>query len=165
MNSFVMLLVAASATAADPQPVVQQPATSTPIYTYTESAPESRPGLMGRIRGTLGLKSSPGDQVSPGTAPTVRYYPGGSSPEPPLADATPVEAPAPRVTPTPAPAPQQVIVSPPAYTYQAPTSAVPAQPSRPRHFSRIRKLFGSSASQPSAALPADYFPTAPVQRP
>jgi hypothetical protein len=193
MNSLVVLLMATAATGADPQPVAQQTVNSGTTYTYTEAAPENRPGLIGRIRNALSPKSStPSVQGSPYppvggtqvwgaavpvapsvvssekvTAPTPRFVPSGSSPEPPLADATPVTTAAPPVEPRvePRPATQQPTVSVPTNTYPAPTETTTAEPNRPRFFSRVRKLFGSSSGQPSQGLPVDTISPASQQAP
>ncbi len=179
MNSLVMLLVATAATGADPQPVVQQTVTPVASSTYTEAAPENRPGLIGRIRNAFSPKpSSPpvgtfsdssyplsgsrtwgaAGPITPAVippeamaAPTPRFVPSGSSPEPPLADPTPVTTAAPPVEPRPAI--PQAAVPVPSYTYAAPDASGPAESNRPRFFSRIRKLFGNSSNQPSQALP------------
>jgi hypothetical protein len=193
MNALVTLLLATSATAADPLPVVQQPVTSPPAYTYAEPTKESRPGLFGRVRGALGLKSSATDQApsaptaswpaawggpSPSAAmanpsvisgttvtpPPIRFVPGGSSPEPPLADPVPVTTAA--APAAPAAPPPQVVTPPPSYTYPSPTPAPAPQSNRPRLFGRIRKRLGGPTSQPSEPLPAEYVPApSPAPRP
>jgi hypothetical protein len=55
MNSLLVLIVAASTTAADPQPLPAMPATPAPTIIYSESgsipaAQEPRPRLFGRVR-------------------------------------------------------------------------------------------------------------------
>jgi hypothetical protein len=181
MNPLVTLLVAAAATGADPQPVVQQTVSPVSSYTYTtEDAPDSRPGFLGRIRNALGSKSS---STSTGTyssqgyqvgTPTVistttavpsapRFVTSDSSREPPLADSVPVTTPAPvpQVRPvTPAP-----VVTQPTYTYPAPSAASSSDSNSRVRFPRLRKLFGGSSSQPSQALPEDVIVTPQVAAP
>ena len=70
MNLLVVLMMATSATAADPPPVVQGPAAPAPSYSsaepgWSEPAPESRPGLFTRIRNFFSRRSSPAPEQLP----------------------------------------------------------------------------------------------------
>jgi hypothetical protein len=72
MNPLVVLLMAASTTAADPLPVVTMPAAPVPAYAYTEPASagtteRSRPHLFSRLR-KLFHHGSPSAQPAPVTA-------------------------------------------------------------------------------------------------
>ena len=75
MNLLVVLMMATSATAADPPQAVQGPAAPAPSYSaaepgWSEPAPESRPGLFTRIRNFFSRRSSPSpDQFSAGDSP------------------------------------------------------------------------------------------------
>jgi hypothetical protein len=185
MNSLALLLLATAATGADPQPVVQETVLPVGSYTYTEVAPESRPSLFGRIRNALSPKTSTspsatfsgpaypagGSATSPvplapsvistetTIAPARRFAPSGSSAEPPLADTVPVTTPAPPAEVRPATPP--AVVPQPTYTYPAPAVTPAPESSRTRLFPRIRKLFGSSSSQSSQALPEGTIVTTP----
>jgi hypothetical protein len=187
MNSLAILLMATAAAGADPQPVVQ--GTVTPYGSYTEAAPESRPSLFGRIRNALSSKSStassgpvyptyqPATSVAPITlAPSVistqtavpsarSFAPGGSSAEPPLADAVTTTAPATRVEVRPA-TPTTVVTQPTyTYSYPAPVTTPAPESNHPRLFPRIRKLFSGSSSKSSPALPEDVIVTPQVGTP
>ena len=72
MNPLVVLLMAASTTAADPLPVAQGTTTPVPVYSYSEPASagttdSSRPRLFSRIRKLFRRGSQPADE-SPVTA-------------------------------------------------------------------------------------------------
>jgi hypothetical protein len=176
MNPLVTLLLATAATGADPQPVVQQTAAPVASYTYTDAAPDSRPGFLGRIRNALGSKSS---EAPPATytatpvpaTPSRRFMPSDSSPEPPLADTVPVTTPAPPVEVRPAPpavarpTTPPPVVTQPVYTYPAPVTTPAPESSRARMFPRLRKLFGSSSSQSTQALPENVIATPQVVAP
>jgi hypothetical protein len=100
MNVLVMLMMATSATAADPLPVVQGPAAPVPSYSATEPgwsgpAPESRPGLFTRIKNFFSRRSSQArDQFSAGDSPASPGEWSGSN-------AWGGSATAPRLTPSP----------------------------------------------------------------
>ncbi|HEX5273599.1 MAG TPA: hypothetical protein VFW33_24050 [Gemmataceae bacterium] len=173
MNPLVTLLMAAAATGADPQPVVQQTAGPVASYTYSDTESESRPGFLGRIHNALHSKSSSGPaplapsviSTSPTAAPS--FVPSGSSAEPPLADTVPVSTPAPTadvrpVTPQPAVISQPTYTQP-TYTYPAPASYGTGESNDRVRFPRLRKLFGASpsSSQPYQALPQGYVVTTP----
>jgi hypothetical protein len=161
MNSLALLLLATAATGADPQPVVETviPAGS---YTYTEAAPDSRPGFLGRIRNAIGSKPSPTPTYPAGVTTPVPLAPGGSSAEPPLANTVPVTTPAP-LAPVRTAAPPAVVTQP-TYTYPAPSMTPAQEPNSRTRFPRLRKLFGGSSSQSpqsSQALPEGMIVTTP----
>ncbi len=100
MNLLVVLMMATSATAADPPPVIQGPAAPAPAYSsaepgWSEPAPESRPGLFTRIRNFFSRRSSPApEQFSANDSPVPEGDWGG-----PNAFSGPATAP--RLTPSP----------------------------------------------------------------
>ena len=101
MNLLVVLMMATSATAADPPPVVQGPAAPAPTYSaaepgWSEPAPEGRPGLFARIRNFFSRRPSPApEQLSASDAPAPAGDWGGPN-------AFSGTATAPRLTPSPA---------------------------------------------------------------
>ena len=100
MNLLVVLMMATSATAADPPPVIQGPAAPVPSYSsaepaWSEPAPESRPGLFTRIRNFFSRRSAPApDQFPANGSPASAGDWGG-----PNAWSGPTTAP--RLTPSP----------------------------------------------------------------
>jgi hypothetical protein len=162
MNSLALLLMATAATGADPQPVVQETIIPAGSYTYTEAAPDGRPGFLGRIRNALGSKPAPTPTYPAGATTPVPLAPDGSSAEPPLADTVPVLTPAPPATVRPATLP--AVVTQPAYTYPAPSMTPAPEPNSRTRFPRLHKLFGGSSSQSSQspqALPEGMIVTTP----
>ena len=186
MNSFVMLLVATAATGADPQPVVGETVTTVSSSSYTETAPEARPGLIDRIRNVFSSKPSSTSMTYPaGTfadsaapvsgprpsaapvplAPSVISGPAVAAPTRRFAPSgssaePPLADETPVTTSAPAAAPPPAAVPLPTYTYPAAEATGATETNRPRLFGRIRKLFGGSSSQPSQALPVDFVPGA-----
>ena len=76
MSPLCVLLMAASATAADPLPMSQGTTTPAPAYSSSEPTDGGRPRLFSRIRKFFRRESQPSDQLSATTYPAS---PGGPS--------------------------------------------------------------------------------------
>ena len=113
MNPLVVLLIAASTTAADPMPVAQGTTTPAPVYSYSEPASagttdSSRPRLFSRIRKLFRRGSQPADEVpmtiTPAPTRATTSVWGTTSPQPVTSvvpSATAPLRPVPTVTPPP----------------------------------------------------------------
>jgi hypothetical protein len=110
MNLLILLMMATSATAADPPTVVQGPAMPVPSYSSTEPgwsepAPESRPGLFTRIKNFFSRRSSPTpDQFSAGDSTASPGEWNGSSAWGGSTTTAPRPTPSPVTTSDPSPA-------------------------------------------------------------